>query len=82
MLVVVNGDQKEVKEDVTIAELITDLDLKPERVAIEVNRRILSRSQWPTMQLADGDKIEIVHFVGGGTSGWSDRPLFPSADRY
>jgi thiamine biosynthesis protein ThiS len=64
--VVINGDDKEVREGVTVAELITDLDLKPERVAIELNRKILARPEWPRAGLADGDKVEIVHFVGGG----------------
>lgn len=66
MRVVINGDDKEVPEGVTVAELITDLDLKPERVAIELNRKILARPEWPRAGLADGDKVEIVHFVGGG----------------
>ena len=66
MLVVVNGDDKEIDDGSTVAELIRRLDLKPERVAIELNRRILSRSEWSATGLSGGDKIEIVHFVGGG----------------
>jgi len=64
--IIINGDDKEVREGVTVAELISELDLKPERVAIELNRKILSRSEWPGAGLAAGDKVEIVHFVGGG----------------
>ena len=78
MLVVVNGDDKEIEEGSTVAELIRGLDLKPERVAIELNRKILSRSEWSGTGLAVGDKIEIVHFVGGGMptpAGLSDSSL-------
>jgi thiamine biosynthesis protein ThiS len=64
--IVINGDYKEVTEGATVAELIENLELRPERVAIELNRKILSRSEWSCAGLADGDKVEIVHFVGGG----------------
>jgi thiamine biosynthesis protein ThiS len=46
--------------------LIEELGLTPERLAIEVNRRIIRRADWPSTTLAEGDKVEIVHFVGGG----------------
>ena len=41
--------------------------MKSDRVAVELNREIVSRDQWPTTQLKDGDRLEIVHFVGGGS---------------
>ena len=50
----------------SIAELIATLSLKGDRVALERNAQIVSREQWETTTLADGDRIEIVHFVGGG----------------
>jgi sulfur carrier protein len=62
---VINGDQK--KSDAkTLAELIESLGMKADRVAIELNREIVSRSQWESTLLNDGDRLEIVHFVGGG----------------
>jgi sulfur carrier protein len=41
--------------------------MKPDRVAVELNRELISRAQWSTTPLSDGDKLEIVHFVGGGS---------------
>jgi sulfur carrier protein len=41
--------------------------MKTDRVAIELNREIVSREQWPQTRLHDGDRLEIVHFVGGGS---------------
>jgi thiamine biosynthesis protein ThiS len=40
--------------------------MKPDRVAVELNRELIPRDQWPSTRLSDGDKLEIVHFVGGG----------------
>jgi thiamine biosynthesis protein ThiS len=42
------------------------LDMKAGRVAVELNRNIISREHWATTNLAEGDRLEIVHFVGGG----------------
>ncbi|HSF23872.1 MAG TPA: sulfur carrier protein ThiS [Blastocatellia bacterium] len=47
-------------------DLLDGLGLKPERLAVEVNQRIVRRADWTSTTLADGDKVEIVHFVGGG----------------
>jgi thiamine biosynthesis protein ThiS len=41
--------------------------MKPDRVAVELNRELVPRDRWPSTQLGDGDKLEIVHFVGGGS---------------
>lgn len=65
MNVTVNGEQKEI-EGGTVFDLIGALGLKPERLAIELNRRIIRRAEWDSTNLSEGDKIEIVHFVGGG----------------
>jgi thiamine biosynthesis protein ThiS len=64
--ITVNGDEKETTDGIAIADLITTLGLKPERLAIEVNRKIVRRADWPSTTLSEGDKVEIVHFVGGG----------------
>jgi sulfur carrier protein len=50
----------------TLAALIESLNMKPDRVAVEVNREIAPRDSWPQKVLRDGDRLEIVHFVGGG----------------
>ena len=61
----VNGELKEV-EISTLAELITALDLPVARIAVELNREVVRRSDWGSTMLKDEDRIEIVHFVGGG----------------
>ena len=66
MNIILNGEQKEIAESLALDALITELGLKSERLAIEVNRRIIRRADWPSTTLAEGDKVEIVHFVGGG----------------
>jgi len=65
MKVYVNGELREV-EISTLAELITVLDLPAARIAIELNRDVVRRSDWDSTMLKDEDRIEIVHFVGGG----------------
>jgi len=50
----------------TLASLIEALEMKSDRVAVELNRDIVPRGRWPEMPLKDGDRLEIVHFVGGG----------------
>jgi sulfur carrier protein len=50
----------------TLAALIESLAMKPDRVAVELNREIVPRDRWATTLLKDGDRLEIVHFVGGG----------------
>jgi sulfur carrier protein len=64
--VIVNGQTRDVDEGTAVVDLISLLDLKPERVAVELNRTILRRVEWPQATLRDGDRVEIVHFVGGG----------------
>ena len=52
----------------SVAELVAALDLKGDRVAIEHNGQIVSRPSWATTNLTGGDRMEIVHFVGGGAN--------------
>jgi thiamine biosynthesis protein ThiS len=66
MRILVNGEQKECPESVSLAELISQLGMKGDRVAVELNRKIVPRAQWSATELHDGDRLEIVHFVGGG----------------
>jgi thiamine biosynthesis protein ThiS len=64
--VIVNGESREVPEHSTVATLVDFLSLPVDRTAIERNREVVRRGDWPQVQLADGDRIEIVHLVGGG----------------
>jgi thiamine biosynthesis protein ThiS len=65
--VYVNGECREFVDDVSLSELIRELDLPVSRVAIELNRVVVRRSNWKTTLVHDGDRLEIVHFVGGGS---------------
>jgi sulfur carrier protein len=60
----------------TLSALIESLDMKPDRVAVELNRDIVPRDRWPKTQLKDGDRLEIVHFVGGGLNRFPLRNLY------
>jgi len=64
----INGEEKrfDLPEPATLAALIENLGMKSDRVAIELNRDIVPRDRWSDTQLNDGDRLEIVHFVGGG----------------
>ncbi|MDQ2974549.1 MAG: sulfur carrier protein ThiS [Acidobacteriota bacterium] len=66
MRIQVNGQPQEVKEALSLSQLVTSLELKPEQIAVELNQKVIRRGDWQNTDLRDGDKIEIVHFVGGG----------------
>ena len=61
-----NGDEKDFSSPISLAGLIEELDLPASRIAIELNREVVRRSDWGSTMLKDEDRIEIVHFVGGG----------------
>lgn len=63
----INGEDKDFPELATVAELVEKLGAKPDRLAVELNQNIVPRRDWPTTLLKDGDRLEIVHFVGGGS---------------
>jgi thiamine biosynthesis protein ThiS len=66
MFIVVNGEEKDIAIEMNLFELLKTLDLPTERVAIELNKEVVRRKNWETTKVNDADKIEIVHFVGGG----------------
>ena len=66
MHVYVNGELREVRGTASMAELITELELPVARIAIELNREVVRRTEWDTTMLKEDDRIEIVHFIGGG----------------
>ncbi|MCP3176913.1 sulfur carrier protein ThiS [Desulfuromonas sp. KJ2020] len=66
MTILLNGREKTLEAALTVAELIEQLQLADDRVAVELNRAIVPRQAFATTHLQDGDRIEIVHFVGGG----------------
>jgi len=65
-LISVNGEKREITEGLTVAQLLEELEIRPGRVVIELNRDIVSREAYGSAILKEGDMLEIVHFVGGG----------------
>jgi sulfur carrier protein len=65
----INGEERNFSgspASFTLAVLVETLGMKSDRVAVELNRDIVPRDRWTVTQLNDGDRLEIVHFVGGG----------------
>jgi len=66
MNLTINGETQASSAE-TLSALVEALGMKPDRVAVELNREIVPREHWPQTPLRDGDRLEIVHFVGGGS---------------
>ena len=66
MQIHVNGERRELKDESQLSDLLQELSLAPERVAVELNPEVVRRNDWPNTILKEGDRVEIVHFVGGG----------------
>ena len=66
MQLIINGENQQIPAPLNITELLRHLQLPGDRVAVELNRQIVRRDQWPATVLQDNDRLEIVHFVGGG----------------
>jgi thiamine biosynthesis protein ThiS len=67
MKIHINGESRDVLAATTLAALLEQLGMKSERVAIELNRNLVPRQEWASTNLAEQDRLEIVHFVGGGS---------------
>jgi len=66
MEIVINGESKRLSAPLSVAELLEVLELKGDRIAVELNRQIVRRENWSAIRLNDQDRLEIVQFVGGG----------------
>ncbi|HTS68768.1 MAG TPA: sulfur carrier protein ThiS [Terriglobia bacterium] len=66
MVIYLNGEPREVPPSLTLAALLDWLNLPADRIAVERNREIASRSAWAGTIIEPGDRLEVVHFVGGG----------------
>ncbi len=66
MQLTINGEARELAQARDIASMVAELGLDARKVAVERNLEIVPRSLYATTALADGDRIEIVHFIGGG----------------
>lgn len=66
LAITVNGEPRRVPGPATMADLLRHLNLDPRTVVVELNRQIVRRPQLDETRLAEGDTVELVHFVGGG----------------
>ena len=66
MKIFVNGESRELSGSPSLADLITQLELPATRIAVELNREVVRRNDWSGTMLHEDDRVEIVHFVGGG----------------
>ena len=66
MKIFVNGESRELSGSPSLADLITQLELPATRIAVELNREVVRRDDWSGTMLNEDDRVEIVHFVGGG----------------
>lgn len=74
MKLFINGEERQL-EVTTVATLVEQLGMKGDRVAVELNREIVTRADWSQTALREGDRLEIVHFVGGGLSQAAEKLL-------
>jgi len=66
MQVEVNGESRELRDDLTVAELVEDMGFSGRRIAVEINLEIVPRSSHQRHHLKNGDRVEIVQAIGGG----------------
>ncbi len=66
MMIYINGDGREVAENITVSDVVTELELTNKKIAVELNEDILPFQVFSTQRLKAGDKLEIVHAIGGG----------------
>jgi len=68
MKLLINGGERSFDDKLTLSALMEELGVKADRVAVELNHHIVRRDAWAATKLRDGDRLEVVHFVGGGTT--------------
>jgi sulfur carrier protein len=69
----VNGQKREfasLSSPATLSQVISDMNLKGDRIAVEHNGEIAQRRRWEEVSVQSGDRLEVVHFVGGGAGRW------------
>ena len=64
--IILNGEKREVPTSSSLEDLVSELGLERNRIAIELNLQIVTRQRWMQHLLQNGDQVELVHFVGGG----------------
>jgi len=66
MKVFINGETKEIAGETNLSDLLEQFSLPSERIAVELNKQVVRKKDWETIKIGDADRIEVIHFVGGG----------------
>ena len=66
MHIILNGEKKNVPDGLRVKGLLEHLDIRPERVAVEINEEIVRKATYGDVIVNDGDRVEVVQFMGGG----------------
>jgi len=66
MKVFLNGEVREIPSGLDLEQLLEHFSLPSQRVAVELNKTVVRRADWPATKVEDSDTIEVIHFVGGG----------------
>jgi thiamine biosynthesis protein ThiS len=66
MKIFINGETKEITDELNLRELLKHFSMPQERIAVELNKEVVRKKDWENVKIADGDKLEVIHFVGGG----------------
>ncbi len=64
--IVLNGERREIESKLTLDQLLEKFSLPKQRIAIELNKSVVTRGDWTATLVDEGDAIEVIHFVGGG----------------
>jgi thiamine biosynthesis protein ThiS len=66
MMISLNGEKKDIPAGLTVRALLEHLDIKPERVAVEINEEIVRKATYAEVPVKENDRVEVVQFMGGG----------------
>ncbi|MBF0184601.1 MAG: sulfur carrier protein ThiS [Magnetococcales bacterium] len=82
MHITLNGEEQSIARHSTIQQLLDAMQLDANKVAVERNLQVAPRSQFSAIELCEGDQIEVVHFIGGGSANENDDPLIIAGKRF
>jgi sulfur carrier protein len=64
--IIVNGEKREIKENMSVSNLLKELQIEQKTMAAAINMEVVKKENWETVKIKSGDKVEFLHFVGGG----------------
>ncbi len=64
--IILNGETKEVEAKISLLNLLSQMNLSADKIAVEINKNVVRKKDWAEIFINKADKIEIIHFVGGG----------------